>query len=304
MRWYFVAFVMSLMLANLLFAQRVDGPYRLKPEDVIRIQVFGVQGLDQETPISRDGTISVSLIGVIQAAGLTTDELAKKIEEEYRRQDILRDPRVSVSLRQFYRPRVSVLGFVGRPGVYEFKEGDRVLDALSLGGNPQPDRARLEDAWLQRADGTKIELNLRRLLEEGDLSLNIPLQDGDTIFVPEDTENRFFVGGQVKRPGLYTWRPGMTVLDALGQASWETERARLSQTFVIRKKEDGSEERVRVDMVRLLRKGDMSQNIPLMPGDVIYVSETNTPDADRVYRYLSVLWILRQLDYGRSLWRP
>ncbi|MFQ3610388.1 MAG: polysaccharide biosynthesis/export family protein [Fimbriimonadales bacterium] len=303
MRWYLV-FAMGLVLTNLLFAQRNEGPYRLKPEDVIRIQVFGVQGLDQEFPISKDGTISVSLIGVMQAAGLTTDELARKIEEEYRKKDILRDPRVSVSLRQFYRPRVSVLGFVGRPGVYEFKEGDRVLDALSLGGNPQPDRARLEGAWLQRADGTKIELDLRRLTEEGDLSLNVPLQDGDVIFVPEETENRFFVGGQVKRPGLYTWRPGMTVLDALGQASWETERARMSQTYVIRKKPDGTEERMRVDMVRLLRKGDMSQNIGLQPGDVVYVAETNSPDPDRVYRYLSVVWILRQLGVGRSLWKP
>ncbi len=303
MRWYLVL-LMSALLASLLFAQRGEGPYRLKPEDVIRIQVFGVQGLDQETPISRDGTISVPLIGVIQAAGLTTDELARKIEAEYRERDILREPRVSVALRQFYRPRVSVLGFVGRPGIYEFKEGDRVLDALSLGGNPQPDRARLEDAWLQRADGTKIELNLRRLLEEGDLSLNIPLEDGDTIFVPEETENRFFVGGEVKRPGLYTWRPGTTVLDALGQASWETERARMSQTFVIRKKPDGSEERIRVDLVKLLRRGDMSQNVALMPGDVVYVSQTNTPDPDRVYRYLSVVWILRQLGVGRSLWKP
>lgn len=57
-------------------------------------------------------------------------------------------------------------------------------------------------------------------------------------------------------------------------------------------------------MVRLLRQGDMKQNIEILPGDVVYVSETDTPDFDQVYRVLSVLWILRQLDYGRSLWRP
>jgi polysaccharide export outer membrane protein len=157
---------------------------------------------------------------------------------------------------------------------------------------------------MQRADGTKINLNLYRLLYEGDLSLNIPIQDGDAIYVPEETQNRYFVGGQVRRPGLYTWRPGLTVLDALSQAAWETERARLSQTFVVRQKSDGGEERIRVDLVRLLNKGDMKQNIELQPGDVVYVSETNTPNFDQVYRILSVAWILRQLNYGRSLWRP
>lgn len=157
---------------------------------------------------------------------------------------------------------------------------------------------------MQRVDGSKIELNLYRLLYEGDLSQNILLADGDTIYIPEETQNRYFVGGQVKRPGQYVWRPGLTVLDALSQAAWETERARLSQTFVVRKKPDGAEERIRVDLVRLLNKGDMSQNIVLQPGDVVYVSETNTPNYDQVYRILSVFWILRQLDMGRSLWRP
>ncbi|MCS6919358.1 MAG: SLBB domain-containing protein, partial [Fimbriimonadales bacterium] len=209
-----------------------------------------------------------------------------------------------VTILQFHRPRVSVLGFVQRPGTFEFKEGDRVLDALSLAGSINPERARLEEAWMQRADGTKISLNLYRLLYEGDLSQNLPLEDGDTIYVPEETQNRYFVGGQVKRPGQYVWRPGLTVLDALSQGGWETERARLSQTFVVRKKPDGTEERIRVDMVRLLNKGDMSQNIEILPGDVIYVAETNTPNYGEVYQFLSILWILRQLNVGGSLWRP
>ncbi len=297
--------IVSVALLSLAWAQRVEGAYRLHPEDVIRIQVVGEPELSApQVTVSRDGKISVPIIGELQAGGLTTTELEQLISRRYREQNILREPRVSVTILQFHRPRVSVLGFVQRPGTYEFKEGDRVLDALSLGGSVNPERARLEDAWMQRADGTKITINLYRLFYEGDLSQNYLLQDGDTIYVPEETQNRFFVGGQVKRPGLYTWRPGLTVLDALSQAAWETERARLSQTFVVRQKPDGGEERIRVDLVRLLNKGDMKQNIELMPGDVVYVTETNTPNFDQIYRILSVAWILRQLNYGRSLWRP
>ncbi|MCX7925630.1 MAG: polysaccharide biosynthesis/export family protein [Fimbriimonadales bacterium] len=298
-------FGLSLILLVSAWTQRVEGAYRLQPEDVIRIQVVGEPELSApQLTVSRDGKISVPIIGEVQAGGLTTSELEQLIGRRYREMDILREPRISVTILQFHRPRVSVLGFVQRPGAYEFKEGDRVLDALSQGGGVIPERARLEGAWMQRLDGTKISLNLHRLLYEGDLTQNILLQDGDTIYVPEETQNRYFVGGQVKRPGLYTWRPGLTVLDALSQAAWETERARLSQTFVVRKKPDGSEERIRVDLVRLLNKGDMSQDIPLQPGDVVYVSETNTPNFDQVYRILSVWWLLRQLDVGGSLWRP
>ncbi len=297
--------ILSLALLASVWAQRVEGAYRLQPEDVIRIQVVGVPELSaQQATVSRDGKVSVPIIGEVQAGGLTTSELEQLISRRYREMDILREPRVSVTILQFHRPRVSILGLVQRPGTYEFKEGDRVLDALSLGGSIVPERARLEEAWMQRVDGSKIELNLYRLLYEGDLSQNILLADGDTIYIPEETQNRYFVGGQVKRPGQYVWRPGLTVLDALSQAAWETERARLSQTFVVRKKPDGAEERIRVDLVRLLNKGDMSQNIVLQPGDVVYVSETNTPNYDQVYRILSVFWILRQLDMGRSLWRP
>ena len=302
-RWLMLC--LSLALPASLAAQRMEGAYRLQPEDLIRVFVVGEPELSvPQALISRDGKVSVPIIGEIHAAGLTTTELEQLIARRFRELDILREPRISVGILQFHRPRVSVLGFVLRPGTFEFKEGDRISDALALGGGPNYERARLEEAWLQRADGTKIQLNLYRLLFEGDTSLNIPIEDGDVIYIPEETLNRYFVGGQVKRPGLYTWRPGLTVLDALSQAAWETERARLSQTFVVRQKPDGTEERIRVDLVRLLNKGDMKQNIELQPGDVVYVSETNTPNYDQIYRILSVAWILRQLDYGRSLWRP
>lgn len=303
MRWLLV--ILSLALVCGLHAQRNEGPYRLQPDDVISISVDGVPELFQRgIVVRRDGTISFSPIGTLQAQGLTPDELAGRIANELVRIQYLTHARVVVNIEQYHRPRVSVLGFVNRPGVYEFKEGDRVLDALSYAGNPVLERARLDDAWLQRIDGTKIPINLRKLYDEGDLSINIPIQDGDTLFIPEETENRFFVGGEVKRPGLYTWRPRLTVLDALGQASWETERAALSRIFVIRKNKEGKEEQIQVDMVKLLRKGDMSQNIELQPGDVIYVSQTRTPDVDRAYRTLSLIWLLRNLGILSSLWRP
>jgi len=301
MRWLLLS--ITLAVAGALFAQRVEGPYRLQPEDVLGIRI-DPGNIVHETQIARDGLISLPLIGSMRAAGLTITELEQAIANRFIQMDIIRRPIVSVSIRYLHRPKVSVLGMVNRPGSYEFKDGDRVLDALSLAGNYIPERAKLAEAWLQRIDGTVIKLDLRRLLEQGDMSLNYPLQDGDTIFIPEDTLNRYFVGGNVKRPGLYTWRPGLTVLDALGQAAWETERGALSRTFVVRQKPDGTTERIQVDMVKLLNRADLSQNIELQPGDVVFVSETRTPDFDKIYRALSLIWLARNLGVLRSLWRP
>jgi len=283
-------------------AQNTEGPYRLHREDVIFISVWNEQSLTQETPIGRDGSISVPLIGVIKVEGMTVTELEDYLERTYKEKGYFRDPQVAVFIRQFYRPRVTVLGMVNRPGVYEFKYGDRVLDALSLGANYAVDRADLEHARLEREDGTAIELNLRQLMEGGDKSLNVELKDNDTLIIPEDTVSRVFVGGQVPRPGQFPWRPRMTVLDALGQAGWSTERGMTSQTYVLRQKEDGSAERIRVDMVKLVRKGDLSQNIALQRGDMLYVPETRTPDLDRVYRSLSVLWLGKRI-LDTDFWR-
>ncbi len=301
MRWLLLG--ITLALAGALFAQRVEGPYRLQPEDIIVIRI-DPGNIIHETLVGRDGIISVPKIGYLRAAGLTISELEQVIANRFIQLDLLRQPSVSVSIRYLHRPKVSVLGMVNRPGSYEFKDGDRVLDALSLAGNYIPERAKLEDAWLQRIDGTVIKLDLRQLLEKGDQSQNHTLQDGDTIFIPEDTLNRYFVGGSVKRPGLYIWRPGVTVLDALGQASWETERGALSRTFVVRQKPDGTTERIQVNMVKLLNQADLSQNIALQPGDVVFVSETRTPNFDEVYRALSLIWLARNLGVLRSLWRP
>lgn len=301
MRWLLIS--ITLAAAGVLFAQRVEGPYRLQPEDVIVIRIDPGNIL-HETLIGRDGIISLPKIGYMRAAGLTISELEQAIANRFVQLDLLRQPSVSVSIRQLHRPKVSVLGMVSRPGSFEFKDGDRVLDALSLAGGHIPERANLDDAWLQRLDGSIIKLDLRRLLEGGDLSQNYTLQDGDTIFVPEDTRNRYFVGGNVKRPGLYTWRPGVTVLDALGQGGWETERGALSRTFVVRQKPDGTTERIQVDMVKLLNRADLSQNIELQPGDVVFVSETRTPDFDKIYRALSLVWLMRNLGILESLWRP
>lgn len=298
-------FWVALMVANVGFAQsNGGGPYRIHIEDVLYITVWNEPSLSQETPVALDGSIAVPLMGTVMAAGKTQEELAQLIKEFYKEKKLFNDPQVVVTVRQFHRPRVAVLGMVNRPGVYDFKQGDRVLEGLSLGGNFMPDRADMERGRLERADGTVLPLNLRALLEEGDSSQNVELKDGDSIVVPEDLNNKIFVGGEVNRPGQFQWRPRMTVVDALSQAGWNREQGRLSRAYVVRQSDDGEPERINVDMIKLLSNADTRQNIELQRGDVVFVPKTNTPDVDKIYRTLSLAWLLRNMGLARSLWRP
>lgn len=278
--------------------------YRLRPDDQMIVSLYGEPTFDQRLTVAEDGTINVLLVGAINVQGMTADEVRREIERRLKEMKLYTDPKVVINLQTFRRPRVFVLGMVNRPGAFDFRYGDKVMDALSLGGSYIADRADLEKARLVRRDGSEFPVDLVKLLEEGDLGLNYELEDQDALVVPEQVDNRVFVGGQVLRPGQYPYRRRMTLLDALTHAGWNTERGRLSSVFVARNNEDGTAEKIPVDVIKLLNKADMDQNIALQPGDVVYVPETKTPDVRKVYDVVSLYWLARNAGILRSLWKP
>src|SRR5262249_39843498 len=171
-------------------------------------------------------------------------------------------------------------GQVTRPGVYPIKPGTPVLRALTIAGGLAPG-ADLSAAYIVR-DNERIPVNLRRLVQDADLSQNIPLRTDDTFVVPElvaganpqdVSERRIYVLGKVQRPGIYTIRNEVPILHAIflaggfvepgttprpqgpdgaraGAPVADVERGDLSNAFVIRGKE-----RIPVDLRRLIQKG-------------------------------------------------
>lgn len=279
-------------------------PYRLHELDVIIITVLGEPDLGQRVQVGRDGTINLMLAGNVKVVGLTPQEAARLIARRYEEGGYLKDPKVNVSVDIFHRPRVFVLGMVSRPGAFEFKYGDRVLDALSYAGGYLPNRADLNKSRIIRRDGTELPLDLVKLLEEADMSLNYELKDEDVIYIPEELTNRIFVGGWVARPGQYAWQRRMTLLDALTAAGWNLDRGTLSRVYIVRSRPDGHTERLTVNVLDILQKADLSKNIPIQAGDVIYVPETRTPRWREAYDILSLYWLAKNVGLLRTLWRP
>ncbi|CAN1491735.1 Wza Periplasmic protein involved in polysaccharide export, contains SLBB domain of b-grasp fold [Fimbriimonadaceae bacterium] len=276
--------------------------YRFRAEDVLRVQVYGQAQLSAEMPVGDDGTITPPFVGSIMAAGRSVKELTDDLVKLYQDKVRLREPLVSISIIKYRENRATIGGFVGRPGNYQIRKGDRILNLLSVGGGPIADRSDLKRATLQRQGSRElIPIDLHAMLYRNDTSQNYELKDGDQLSIPEGLNLFIKVQGKVQAPGLYPYKEPMTLADAISQARGEVVgRSRLSKTLVIRQKpgQPGQYTYINADYVKFIRKGDITQNIELQPGDLIYVPETNTPDFQQITSLANVFFILDRVGSG------
>ncbi len=239
--------------------------------DVLHIVVWGNKELEQDIVVRPDGRISFPLAGEMDAKGLSVPQLTEKITA--RLSDAVKGPNVSIIVKEVKSFRVFVLGEVKKPGVYPIDASTPVLEALTLASSTT-DNADLPAAYVIRGD-QKIPVDLRKLIQGGDLSLNIPLQPGDTVVVPQVTiganpqemyDQRIYILGKVQKPGVYTIKKNVPILHALFLAGGLVDGADMAAAFVVR----GSE-RLPVNLWQLIQKGDLKQNVEIKPEDTIVV---------------------------------
>jgi polysaccharide export outer membrane protein len=154
----------------------INAPYQLASGDRVRVIVFGQDGLSNSFSVDGAGNISMPLIGLVRAQGLTTAQLESAIESRLR-QGYIREPRASVEVEAF-RP-FFVLGEVGVAGQYPFINGMTVQTAIAVAGGFGP-------------RGAQDSVDLTRIVDGRAMTASVPLifpvRPGDTITVRE----RFF----------------------------------------------------------------------------------------------------------------
>ncbi|WP_066093332.1 polysaccharide biosynthesis/export family protein [Xanthomonas massiliensis] len=91
--------------------------YRVGPSDLLSVTLFQVEDLDREVRVNNAGQISLPLVGVVKAGGLTVDELEHNLAQRYRDR-FLQDPQITVFVKEFASQRVTVAGEVKKPGIY------------------------------------------------------------------------------------------------------------------------------------------------------------------------------------------
>jgi len=164
--------------------------YRIGVDDQLQITVWHNPDLSVSVPVRPDGKITVPLVGDVDAGGRTTDEVGTEIQGKLAQ--YIRDPQVAVILTALrsheYLSRVRVTGAVRSPISIPYRQGMTVLDAvLAAGGTTEfaaPDRTEL---FRHDAKGAtqSYAVRLEKILQQGDLENNYPVQPGDVITVPQ-----------------------------------------------------------------------------------------------------------------------
>lgn len=270
--------------------------YKLKPEDILRIQVFNQQQIGAEIPVGIDGYIGAPFVGNLKVEGKTVAEVESMLYTLYVSKLKLRDPIVSVSIVSYRRLKANVTGMVQRSSEIFFRPGDTIMTLYSASGGEIPDQSDLRKATLRR-QGSKelVPIDLYSMVVLGDNSQNFELQDGDILDIPREQKNRIMVMGAIRAPGLYPYRESYRLQEAIALAGGEIRYlSRLSKVFILRELpgRPGEYLRINADYVKYIKSGDFSQNVKLMPGDMIYVSETNTPDANQLQSYANSVFVL------------
>jgi polysaccharide biosynthesis/export protein len=268
-----VSSAIVLLFSSLLFAQPAkpaassqQPDYLVGPQDVLTITVWDQNDLSGKFTVETDGSFTFPLIGRIQAGGLTLrqieNELKKRLADGY-----FKNPQLTVAVDTYRSQRVFITGEVRTPGTYTLTGDMSLIEALSRAGSTTQfagnecvivrageGKATAGPLLPNQVEGaTTIRVDLKDL-QSGGLSKNIPLRDGDTIFVP--AAETVYVFGQVKNPGAYPLRAKDTsVLQALSMAGGVTDRGSTNRIKIVRIVK-GKKTEIKVGLTDLVLPGD------------------------------------------------
>ncbi len=203
-------------------APAVAGEYRIGVNDVLHTVVVGhpelagtgqdSQGAPVGARVQGDGMIYPPMIPGVQAAGLTTVEVRDLLKAAFGA--YIKDPQVSVEVLKFESQKFYVLGHVGRPTVLPVNGSTTLLDGIALAGGIR-ETGDIEGAYVIRS-GKLLPVSLGDILLRGDTSRNLAMQHGDMVYVPDKTDWKVYVLGEVEKPGIVPmdWR-GLNLADAI-----------------------------------------------------------------------------------------
>jgi polysaccharide export outer membrane protein len=262
MKRYFFLFVFILILLpnTISFAQ----DYIVGEGDVLKITVYDHDDLTTTVRVSAEGAITFPLIGQVGVEGLTLSQISKKISKLLADGYIV-DPQVNIFIEEFRSKKVFILGEVNKPGLHVLHGTTTFLELISEAGGLTKDAG--DKAIIKRKPNPSgkneitITIDLRSLLENGDTSQDIPIMDGDSVYIAK--AGVFYVTGEVKKPDAYKFEEGTTIIKAVTIAGGFTDKASKGRVKIIRKNK-GKEE--------VLENVNMDE--PILPDDVIVIPES------------------------------
>lgn len=248
-----------LFLPAICFAQE----YTVGEGDVLNINVYENPDLATTVRVSSNSTIRVPLLGEITVKDMSVSQVAAKIERLFA-DGYLVNPQVDVFISEHRSKQAHIYGEIRSPGPMELRGQITFLEFISKAGGLTKDAGRT--ASITRVSETngetqEITIDLEKLIRKGDKTLNIKIQDNDSIYISK--AKTYYVSGEVKKPDSYKFEPDLTVIKAITVAGGFSKIAAKNKVKIIRSI-DGKEHVFQ----------NVKMDDPVLPDDVIVVPES------------------------------
>jgi polysaccharide export outer membrane protein len=250
-----------------LGAEQPDATYTLRPNDTVRLSVYGEQDLTVQVRILKTGQASFPLIGSVEIGGLTVADAVRKIRDLYAK-DYLVDPKLTLTVDDYATEFISVIGAVRSPGQIPMPvSGNLDLAAAMATAGGLAQDADSNNIQLVRASGTATTFSMASIQGQ---SGRVRLGPGDRIIVNQSAfvGQKITVLGQVGRPGpvLFPVNGKLDLVNAIALAGGITELANPKKVTINRKGQVSV-----VNFKEVSERGD--RPMWLQPDDVITVAE-------------------------------
>lgn len=249
--------------------------YRIGPEDIIDIILYGNKNKKYELEVSREGLIFLPEVGPLTVAGLSFESLQELISTTIATQFI--GTQVSITLGSLRTIDVFILGAANRPGMYSISALSSVTNAIFESGGISTSGS-LRNIKLKRNGKTIVNLDLYDLLLNGDTSNDSRLMQGDVIFI-EPIGKTSGIRGEVNRPAIYELKEGEFLKDLLRYAGGLKPKASSSNIELLRV----NQLRKSYDLMKL--DLDIGQDEALSNGDVVSIFPVNDKIQNAVLVY-------------------
>ncbi|MFA6102440.1 MAG: polysaccharide biosynthesis/export family protein [Victivallaceae bacterium] len=248
-------------------------PYHIAAGDKFDFKVYDNEDLNsQGLIVTPDGYISLSLIGPIKIGGMTVPEATKFIETKFA--EYIRFPKVSLVPIRIQSGTFTISGKVNVPGRFPLRNEPRLTDAIAMArgfadGLFQGDSvemADLKNSYITR-EGKILPVDFTKAVRGGDRLNNVPLRDGDYIFIASSMNETVYVVGEVGVPGYLGYKDKMTLMQAIAWSRGVLDTAS-SDAWIIR---GGMvhPKVYKVDIDKVMR--GRALDFHLEPNDVVFV---------------------------------
>jgi polysaccharide export outer membrane protein len=262
--------------------------YQVGPEDLLEISFLGQDELNRDLRVNGHGDITVPLVGAVKVNGLSTQKIEETLTRLFKDGDYIRNPQITVAVKEYRHQRVMVTGAVATPGSYEMigprsllemlgkagglneKAGDRVhvIRAQNASDLTQSLKKGTVESFQPGTETNVIDLN--RLLNGGTLELNVPIRNGDVIHVP--FASSAFVLGAVNKPGNVPVKENLTVTQAVALAGGLNPTLASDNVSIVRMDENGRRTSIPVNLKQVAGGGDFDP--VLKANDIVFVKES------------------------------